>query len=163
MRRSVVVLCMILPMLWVQSEWVAAKAQTEIVPSAHWRRKEPAPTPPPPTEPAPTGRVNSITVSNVSGVAISNYPFQFGRPFVDGAIAAAPQVLINGTPLKTQADVKNRYAGRLGRIRGPRRGDPEPPGRRLVDPDLSEPDREQQRAADPARRCSIRAIISMRR
>jgi hypothetical protein len=60
------------------------------------------------TSPAP-GVTNSITVSNASGGAISNYPFQFGRPFVDGAIAAAPQVLIDGTPLQTQADVKNRY------------------------------------------------------
>ncbi len=60
------------------------------------------------TSPAP-GVTNSITLSNASGGAISNYPFQFGRPFIDGAIAAAPQVLIDGTPLTTQADVKNRY------------------------------------------------------
>jgi hypothetical protein len=60
------------------------------------------------TSPA-SGVTNSITLRNMSGVAISNYPFQFGRPFVDGAIAAAPQVLIDGTALKTQADVKNRY------------------------------------------------------
>ena len=53
--------------------------------------------------------VNSITITNKSGAAISNYPFQFGRPFVDGAIANAPQVLINGQPVTTQADVKNRY------------------------------------------------------
>src|SRR6516165_7157703 len=53
--------------------------------------------------------VNSITITNKSGTAISNYPFQFGRPFVDGAIANAPQVLINGQPVTTQADVKNRY------------------------------------------------------
>ena len=52
---------------------------------------------------------NSITITNKSGAAISNYPFQFGRPFVDGAIANAPQVLINGQPVTTQADVKNRY------------------------------------------------------
>ncbi len=53
---------------------------------------------------------NSITLTNVSGRAISNYPLQFGRPFIDGAIAVAPQVLLDGSPLTTQADVKNRYA-----------------------------------------------------
>ena len=52
---------------------------------------------------------NSITISNASGGAISNYPYQFGRPFVDGAIANQPQVLVNGQPVATQADVKNRY------------------------------------------------------
>jgi hypothetical protein len=52
---------------------------------------------------------NSITVTSASGGAISNYPFQFGRPFIDGAIANQPQVLINGQPVTTQADVKNRY------------------------------------------------------
>ncbi len=52
---------------------------------------------------------NSITIRNASGGAISNYPYQFGRPFVDGAIAHQPQVLVNGQPVATQADVKNRY------------------------------------------------------
>ena len=55
------------------------------------------------------GVTNSITISNASGGAISNYPYQFGRPFVDGAIANQPQVLVNGQPVATQADVKNRY------------------------------------------------------
>ncbi len=50
-----------------------------------------------------------MTITNASGAAISNYPFQFGRPFLDGAIANEPQVLINGQPVATQADVKNRY------------------------------------------------------
>ncbi len=59
---------------------------------------------------APTsGPTNSITITNASGAPISNYPFQFGRPFLDGAIANQPQVLINGQPVATQADVKNRY------------------------------------------------------
>jgi hypothetical protein len=49
---------------------------------------------------------NSITISNASGGA---YPYQFGRPFVDGAIANQPLVLVNGQPVATQADVKNRY------------------------------------------------------
>ena len=55
------------------------------------------------------GVTNSITMTNASGSAISNYPYQFGRPFVDGAIANQPQVLVNGQPVATQADVKNRY------------------------------------------------------
>ncbi|HEY1298877.1 MAG TPA: hypothetical protein VGF07_00170, partial [Stellaceae bacterium] len=38
-----------------------------------------------------------------------NYPLQFGRPFLDGAITGEPQVLINGAPVASQADVKNRY------------------------------------------------------
>jgi hypothetical protein len=54
--------------------------------------------------------VNSIRLTNVSGRVISNYPLQFGRPFIDGAIAVAPQVLLDGSPLATQADVKNRHA-----------------------------------------------------
>jgi hypothetical protein len=52
---------------------------------------------------------NSITITNTSGAAIVNYPFQFGRPFLQRAIPHAPQVLINGRPVTTQADVKNRY------------------------------------------------------
>jgi hypothetical protein len=56
-----------------------------------------------------TAVANSITVTNVSGAPIANYPFQFGRPFLDGAIANAPQVLVNGSAVTTQADVKNRY------------------------------------------------------
>ena len=55
------------------------------------------------------GVTNSITVTNASGGAISNYPYQFGRPFVDRAIASQPQVLVNGQPVVSQADVKNRY------------------------------------------------------
>src|SRR5271155_749064 len=59
---------------------------------------------------APNKRVaNSISVTNASGGAISNYPYQFGRPFVDGAIANQPRVLINGQLVVSQADVKNRY------------------------------------------------------
>jgi hypothetical protein len=58
---------------------------------------------------APAGPVNSITLTNKSGTAITKYSLQFGRPFLDGAIADEPQVLINGLPVSTQADVKNRY------------------------------------------------------
>jgi hypothetical protein len=66
---------------------------------------EPPPPPPPPT-PTPAGNVMPIT--NVSGALVPKYPFQFGRPFVCGDIAHYPQVIFNGTPLQTQADVKNR-------------------------------------------------------
>ena len=58
---------------------------------------------------SPVAPVNSITLTNESGAAIRNYPLQFGRPFLDGAIADEPQVLVGGTPVATQADVKNRY------------------------------------------------------
>src|SRR5271170_5330405 len=58
---------------------------------------------------APKAAANSITITNKSGNVIGNYPFQFGRPFLDGAIPNQPQVLINGQPVTTQADVKNRY------------------------------------------------------
>ncbi len=77
------------------------------------------PNPPPPTPPSnpnpnptPVARstADTITLSNESGAAIANYPFQFGRPFVDGAIATAPQVLVGGSAVATQADVKNRYS-----------------------------------------------------
>ncbi len=57
----------------------------------------------------PASPVNSITITNRSGVARGSYPLQFGRPFLDGMIARQPQVLIDGRPVATQADVKNRY------------------------------------------------------
>ncbi|MGH7063696.1 MAG: hypothetical protein ACREET_06435, partial [Stellaceae bacterium] len=34
---------------------------------------------------------------------------QLGRPFLKGEIAHAPRVLLNGKPIASQADVKNRY------------------------------------------------------
>jgi hypothetical protein len=51
---------------------------------------------------------NQIFVTDKSGSTQTNYPMQFGRPFVCGEIAHYPQVIINGTPATTQADVKNR-------------------------------------------------------
>ena len=56
-----------------------------------------------------TGPSNTMAISSATGGAVTNYPFQFGRPFIEGAIPHSPQVLINGTPATTQADVKNRY------------------------------------------------------
>ena len=58
---------------------------------------------------AGSGPANTVTISNASGAAIANYPFQFGRPFLAGAIPHVPRALINGQLVTTQADVKNRY------------------------------------------------------
>lgn len=55
---------------------------------------------------APT---NSITLTNPTATTVTNYPYQFGRPFVDGAIPHSPMVLVNGTAVPSQSDIKNRY------------------------------------------------------
>jgi hypothetical protein len=65
--------------------------------------------PPPPPPPPPPGPPNTVIISNQSGSAISSYPLQIGRPFVKGVIPHAPQMLVNGIPIPTQADVRNRY------------------------------------------------------
>jgi hypothetical protein len=52
---------------------------------------------------------NTMILTDRSGTSSTNYPFQFGQPFVPGEIPNYPQVLINGTPVETQADVKNRH------------------------------------------------------
>lgn len=52
---------------------------------------------------------NSMTVLDKSGVAQTNYPLQFARPFVQGEIADYPQVLVNGAAVSTQADIKQRW------------------------------------------------------
>lgn len=68
------------------------------------------PTPPPPPDPVPTpSAANTLTITNKSGVAQANYPFQFGRPFICGEIAHYPQPLLNGTAVVAwQSEVKNR-------------------------------------------------------
>jgi hypothetical protein len=60
---------------------------------------------------APVGPANTMTVSDASGSGETDYPLQFGRPFLDGAIPSGqlPQVLVNGTPVPTQADVKKSW------------------------------------------------------
>ena len=55
------------------------------------------------------GPPNTLVLTGASGAAAANYPFQFGRPFIEGAIPHSPQVLVNGSPVPSQADVKNRY------------------------------------------------------
>ncbi len=52
---------------------------------------------------------NSLTIKDESGTLTTNYPIQIGRPFVEGEIANFPQVLINGSPITTQVDVKTRW------------------------------------------------------
>ncbi|MGH7114809.1 MAG: DUF3383 family protein, partial [Stellaceae bacterium] len=54
---------------------------------------------------------NTMAVTDASGAASTNYPLQFGRPFLEGAVARGrcPVVSMNGVALPTQADVKNRY------------------------------------------------------
>jgi hypothetical protein len=52
---------------------------------------------------------DTILITDKSGVTQTNYPEQIGRPFVDGEISNYPVAILNGTPLVTQADVKNRY------------------------------------------------------
>ena len=50
-----------------------------------------------------------IVVSDALGAGETNYPFQLGNPFPKGAIPHAPDLLINGVAVSSQADVKNRY------------------------------------------------------
>lgn len=64
---------------------------------------------PPPPPPPPANADNIITVTNVSGAAVTNYPYQFGRPFVQGEITDFAQVLIDGVAATTQCDAKNRH------------------------------------------------------
>ena len=58
---------------------------------------------------APGAPLNTMSVANKSGTVQTNYPLQFGRPFMRGEIANYPKILIDGTPATTQADVKNRH------------------------------------------------------
>ena len=51
-----------------------------------------------------------ITVTNRSSSDLRNYPLQLARPFAAGEMTGAPQMVVNGIPIPTQADVKLRYA-----------------------------------------------------
>src|ERR1035441_197768 len=58
----------------------------------------------------PAFATNSLTITEKGGVTTTNYPVQFGRPFVAAEIGACPRPIINGTPATSwQADVKNRW------------------------------------------------------
>ncbi len=54
--------------------------------------------------------VNSLTIREEDGVATANYPIQIARPFINAEVQNFPQAVINGNPVFTQADVKQRYA-----------------------------------------------------
>lgn len=68
-----------------------------------------APPPPSPSINIGADLQNKIVITEKSGLTTNNYPIQFARPFVQGEITNYPQVLINGVPVLTQADVKLRY------------------------------------------------------
>ena len=55
------------------------------------------------------GPANTVTLREDDGVAVTNHPVQIGRPFLPGEIAAFPEVLVDGVPVPTQADVKQRH------------------------------------------------------
>jgi hypothetical protein len=59
------------------------------------------------TPPPPAG--DDITMSDTSGSAQTNRPVSISRPFVQGEIPSFAQASIDGTPLLTQCDVKNRW------------------------------------------------------
>jgi hypothetical protein len=61
-----------------------------------------------PVTPVINNIANTMSLSLPTGTATS-YPYQFGRVFKQGVIANYPQVLIDGVPQTTQADVKNRW------------------------------------------------------
>lgn len=52
---------------------------------------------------------NSLTITEKAGKTTANYPIQIGRPFVQGEIANFPQAVVGGTPVLTQADIKQRW------------------------------------------------------
>jgi hypothetical protein len=52
---------------------------------------------------------NSVTIRDDGGAGLTNYPLRLGRPFLMGEIMAFPQVVQDGVPLHTQADVKTRW------------------------------------------------------
>jgi hypothetical protein len=62
-----------------------------------------------PTSPGTPNADNTLALTNVSGSTVTNHPLRFARVFAEGEIADAPQVLLDGTPVDTQADVKTRW------------------------------------------------------
>jgi hypothetical protein len=61
----------------------------------------------PPPPPPPVG--DGITIAEETGSAQTNRPVSVARPFVQGEIANFAQASVNGTPVLTQCDVKNRW------------------------------------------------------
>ncbi len=69
------------------------------------------PLPPDPVgQPGSADASNTVTISDKSGNAQTNYPVQIGRPFKQGEIKDYPAVSVGGKAVFTQADVKNRWA-----------------------------------------------------
>lgn len=52
---------------------------------------------------------NTATLKNVSGSTVTNYPLRFGRIFMQGELLDAPQILVDGSPVTTQSNVKTRW------------------------------------------------------
>ena len=61
-----------------------------------------------PPEPEPSTD-NTMTLVNVSGTAVVDYPLQFARAFVPGEIADYAEIVLDGLAIPTQCDVKNRW------------------------------------------------------
>jgi hypothetical protein len=59
--------------------------------------------------PSPENRENVVTLSNRSGTSITNYEFQFARPFLPGEIPTNPKAVIAGASIATQANVLQRH------------------------------------------------------
>ena len=57
----------------------------------------------------PVNPDNYLTISERAGIDTQNYPVQLGRPFIEGEIADAPLVLLDGVPVATQAGVRTRW------------------------------------------------------
>ena len=63
----------------------------------------------PEPEPEPPVGDNTMTLVNVSGAAVVDYPLQFARAFMQGEIANYAEIVLDGLALPTQCDVKNRW------------------------------------------------------
>lgn len=57
-----------------------------------------------------SGVRNTLQVRSSEGRALVDQPLQFGRPFRSAEIARCPQLLVDGWPIPSQADVKTRHA-----------------------------------------------------
>ena len=53
---------------------------------------------------------NSLTITEQEGREGIDYPVQVARPFLEGEIPDFPQAVVDGAPVLTQADVKQRWS-----------------------------------------------------
>lgn len=70
---------------------------------------QPPQTPPPPSPPPQTSESNTIWITDTSGAFQTNRAVSVARPFRQGDIAQFAQAVVNGTPVLTQTDAKNRW------------------------------------------------------